>query len=149
MGPLDPCYASIESGRRPRQAIAGPKVMLINRRSGSDSEVTPMGFRDLGLGRIVGTPTAGAVIATGSYSLINGGRIRTPGSLAVTYDPTAPGNRGINLENYGVAPDVQVENTPQDELAGFDRELKEAVDEALRMLASGEWQYGGTGRPIR
>jgi hypothetical protein len=42
-----------------------------------------------------------------------------------------------------------VENSPQDELDGFDRELREAVDEALRMLASGEWQYGGSGRPIR
>ncbi|MCP4726344.1 MAG: hypothetical protein GY863_14970, partial [bacterium] len=68
-------------GRRPRQAIAGPKVMLINSRSASDSEVTPLGFRDLGLGTIVGSPTMGAVIATGSYRLIHGGRIRTPGSL--------------------------------------------------------------------
>jgi len=128
-------------GRRPRQAIAGPKVMLINSRSGSDSEVTPMGFRDLGLGRIVGNPTAAAVIATGSYPLINGGSIRTPGSLVVTYDPERPNNYGINLENYGVAPDVFVENTPEDELKGFDRELKAAVDEALKMLSSGLWQY--------
>lgn len=128
-------------GRRPRQAIAGPKVMLINARSGSDSEVTPMGFRDLGLGRIVGNPTAAAVIATGSYPLINGGSIRTPGSLVVTYDPERPNNYGINLENYGVAPDVFVENTPEDELKGFDRELKAAVDEALKMLSSGLWQY--------
>jgi tricorn protease len=128
-------------GRRPRQAIAGPKVMLINARSGSDSEVTPMGFRDLGLGRIVGNPTAAAVIATGSYGLIHGGTIRTPGSLVVTYDPTQPNNYGINLENYGVAPDVFVENTPMDELNGFDRELQAAVDEALRMLGEGLWQY--------
>jgi tricorn protease len=132
-------------GRRPRQAIAGPKVMVINHRSGSDSEVTPMGFRDLGLGRIVGNPTSGAVIATGSYRLINGGRIRTPGSLVVTYDPDKPNNYGTNLENYGVAPDVWVENSPEDELQGFDRELKEAVDEALRMLESGKWQYTGEG----
>jgi len=128
-------------GRRPRQAIAGPKVMLINHRSGSDSEVTPMGFRDLGLGRIVGNPTSGAVIATGSYRLINGGRIRTPGSLVVTYNPDNPNNYGTNLENYGVAPDVWVENSPEDELQGVDRELKAAVDEALRMLRSGKWQY--------
>jgi tricorn protease len=129
-------------GRRPRQAIAGPKVMLINWRSASDSEVTPLGFRDLGLGSIVGTPTYGAVIATGSYRLINGGSIRTPGSLVVSYDPTKPNNYGVNLENYGVAPDVWAENTSQDELGGFDRELKAAVDEALRMLAEGTWQYG-------
>ena len=121
-------------GRRPRQAIAGPKVMLVNQRSGSDSEVTPMAFRQLGLGRIVGNPTAGAVIATGSYALINGGSIRTPGSLVVTYDPTKPNNYGVNLENYGVPPDVWVRNSPMDEVAGRDRELLEAVAEAMRML---------------
>jgi tricorn protease len=121
-------------GRRPRQAIAGPKVMLVNHRSGSDSEVTPMGFRQLGLGRIVGNPTAGAVIATGSYSLINGGTIRTPGSLVITYDPTKPNNYGINLENYGVPPDVWVKNPPMDEIRKNDRELKEAIAEAMRML---------------
>jgi tricorn protease len=130
------------AGRRPRQAIAGPQVMLINWRSASDSEVTPQAFRDLGLGRIVGNPTYGAVIATGSYRLINGARIRTPGSLVVTYDPSQPYNYGTNLENFGVAPDVWVENSPQDELDGFDRELKTAVDEALRMLAEDDWQYG-------
>jgi tricorn protease len=130
-----------EAGRRPRQAIAGPKVMLVNWRSASDSEVTPQAFRDLGLGRIVGNPTAAAVIATGSYALINGGSIRTPGSLVVTYDPTQPNNRGINLENFGVAPDVFAVNTPDDELRGFDRELKAAVDEVLRMLREGRWQY--------
>lgn len=139
-------WTAPSAGRRPRQAIAGPKVMLINARSGSDSEVTPMGFRDLDLGRIVGNPTAAAVIATGSYRLINGGSIRTPGSLVVTYDPTQPHNHGINLENYGVAPDVLVWNTPEDELRGFDRELKAAVDEALRMLSEGLWQYQGEGR---
>ena len=53
-------------GRRPRQAIVGPKVMMINYRSVSDAEVTPAGFRQLGLGRIVGNPTSAQVIATGA-----------------------------------------------------------------------------------
>ena len=129
-------------GRRPRQAIAGPKVMLINWRSGSDSEVTPQGFRELGLGRIVGNPTAAAVIATGSYALINGGSIRTPGSLVITYDPTKPNNYGINLENFGVQPDVVVEEHARwIELRRFDRELKAAVDEAMKMMKEGKWQY--------
>jgi tricorn protease len=133
-------------GRRPRQAIAGPKVMLINHRSGSDSEVTPMGFRQLELGRIVGNPTAAAVIATGSYALINGGAVRTPGSLVVTYDPTKPNNYGINLENYGVAPDVWAENTPADDIRKFDRELKAAIDEALRMLRESRPRVTSEGR---
>ncbi len=121
-------------GRRPRQAIAGPKVMLVNHRSGSDSEVTPMAFRQLGLGRIVGNPTAAAVIATGSYPLINGGAIRTPGSLVVTYDPTRPNNYGVNLENLGVPPDVWVENSPDEAAKRIDKELKVAIDEAMKML---------------
>ncbi|MBM3293968.1 MAG: hypothetical protein FJY82_05520 [Candidatus Aminicenantes bacterium] len=137
----NPRWGARTWGRRPQQAIAGPKVMLINWRSASDSEVTPMGFRDLGLGRIVGNPTNASVIATGSYGLINGGSIRTPGSLVVTYDPTKPNNYGINLENYGVAPDVFVKNSPQDELSGFDRELDAAIQEVLRMLKEGRWQY--------
>jgi tricorn protease len=134
-------WGSRAAGRRPRQAIAGPKVMLTNWRSASDSEVTPQGFRDLGLGRIVGNPTAAAVIATGSYNLINGGSIRTPGSKVMTYDPTKPNNYGINLENFGVAPDVMVKNTAMDELRGFDRELKAAVDEVMKMMKEGKWQF--------
>jgi tricorn protease len=77
------------------------------------------------------------VIATGSYALINGGTIRTPGSLVVTWDPTKPNNYGINLENYGVAPDVWVENSAADELSGTDRELLEAIKEVQRMRREG------------
>jgi tricorn protease len=145
----NPRWGAPTWGRRPRQAIAGPKVMLINHRSGSDAEVTPLGFQQLGLGSLVGNPTAGAVIATGSYGLIHGGSIRTPGSLVVTWDPTRPDNHGVNLENLGVAPDVWVENTPDDALRGFDRELKTAVDEALRLLRIQDAEHGRAAAPTR
>ena len=137
-------YGARTWGRRPRTAIAGPKVMLINSRSFSDGEATPAAFHTLNLGTLVGTPTAGGAIWTGSYSLINGGSVRTPGSLAVTWDPTKPNNYGTNLENYGVPPDVWVVNTPMDELRGNDRELKAACEEALRMLKTGKYQYIAT-----
>jgi hypothetical protein len=48
-----------------------------------------------------------------------------------------------------VAPDVFVKNTPEDELKGFGRELKAAMDEALTMLKEGKWKYrdsSGLGR---
>ena len=121
-------------GRRPRQAIVGPKVMMVNYRSVSDAEVTPAGFRQLGLGRIVGNPTAAQVIATGSYPLINGGAIRTPGSLVVSWDPTKPNNYGFDLENFGVPPDVWIKNSPADEAKGMDKELRVAIEEAMRLL---------------
>jgi len=107
---------------------------MINYRSVSDAEVTPAGFRQLGLGRIVGNPTSAQVIATGSYPLINGGAIRTPGSLVVTWDPSKPNNYGQDLENFGVPPDVWVKNSPADDAKGIDRELKVAIDEAMRLL---------------
>jgi tricorn protease len=133
-------------GRRPQQAIAGPKVMLINQRSFSDGEATPMGFRTLNLGRLVGTPTAGGVIWTGSYALINGGTVRTPSERAVVYDATKPNNYGQNLENYGVPPDVWVQNSPTDETKNVDRELLGAIDEVMRMLKimPGANQGGGS-----
>jgi hypothetical protein len=34
-----------------------------------------------------------------------------------------------------------VENTPEDELGGFDRELKTAVEEAMKMRREGRWQF--------
>jgi C-terminal processing protease CtpA/Prc len=55
----------------------------------------------------------------------------------VTWDPTKPNNYGINLENYGVPPDVWVENSAADELKGFDRELMEAIKEVQRMRSAG------------
>jgi tricorn protease len=121
-------------GRRPRQAIVGPKVMMTNYRSVSDAEVTPAGFKQLGLGKVVGNPTSAQVIATGSYALINGGAIRTPGSLVVTWDPSKPNNYGVDLENYGVPPDVWVKNSASEEAKGIDHELKVAIDEVLKML---------------
>jgi hypothetical protein len=41
--------------------------------------------------------------------------------LVVTWDPTNPNSYGINLENYGVAPEVWVENNTADELSATDR----------------------------
>ena len=128
-------------GRRPKQTIVGPKVMLTNWRSNSDAEMTPHGFRHLGLGRLVGTPTNGAVVSAGTYRLLDGGSTRIPGTRVVNYDPTKPNNHGYSLENYGVPPDVWVENTPEDNIKGYDRVLKAAVDEVLRMLKEGTWQY--------
>ena len=116
---------------------------MINYRSGSDAEATPMAFKTLELGRLVGNPTRGGVIWTGSSRLINGASIRTPFSLAVTWDPTKPNNYGINLENYGVEPDVWVENTPEDEMSGRDPELDAAIAEVLRMLREQPYQFGG------
>jgi len=114
---------------RPFAGYYGPKVVLQNWRSASNAEMFPAGFRALGLGRLVGTQTMGAVIGTGSYSLVDGSTIRTPGVGVYLAD----GAR-TNMENTGVKPDVTVENTPEDNLAGYDRQLETAVAEVLKAL---------------
>jgi tricorn protease len=36
--------------------------------------------------------------------------------------------KGYNLENYGVPPDIYVDNTPEDFLKGRDAQLEKAVE---------------------
>ena len=69
----------VEPTERPFTGYFGPKVVLQNWRSASNAEMFPAGFSALGLGKVVGTQTMGAVIGTGSYTLIDGSSIRTPG----------------------------------------------------------------------
>jgi tricorn protease len=108
--------------QQPRpQNFYGPMVVMQNERSASDAEMFPAGFKALGLGKVVGVPTMGAVIGTGSATLLDGSTIRTPGSGVWT-------STGENMENFGVPPDVYVDNTPEDFLKRRDAQLEKAVD---------------------
>jgi tricorn protease len=118
-----------EATGRPFAGFFGPKIVLQNWRSASNAEMFPAGFRALGLGKVVGTPTMGAVIGTGSYSLIDGSTVRTPGVGVFLADP-----KRTNMENYGVQPDMLVDNKPEDTLAGRDRQLEAAVEELMKQL---------------
>ena len=111
--------AGVEMARP--QNFYGPMVVMQNERSASDAEMFPAGFKALGLGKVVGVPTMGAVIGTGSYTLLDGSAIRTPGSGVWT-------STGQNMENYGVPPDVYVDNTPGDFLKGRDAQIEKAVE---------------------
>ena len=106
---------------RPVQAFYGPMVVLQNERSASDAEMFPDGFRRLGLGKLVGLPTMGAVIGTGAFTLLDGSQLRTPGAGVYT-------SAGENMENYGVQPDVWIDNGPADFLAGHDRQVEKAIE---------------------
>jgi tricorn protease len=118
-----------EATGRPFAGFFGPKVVLQNWRSASNAEMFPAGFRALGLGKVIGTPTMGAVIGTGSYSLIDGSTVRTPGVGVYLADA-----KHTNMENYGVQPDLLVDIKPEDALAGRDRQLEAAVEELMKQL---------------
>ena len=96
-------------------------AVLQNERSASDAEMFPDGFRALGLGKVIGMPTMGAVIGTGAFGLLDGSQIRTPGAGVYTV-------RGENMENYGVQPDILVDNGPAHFFSGHDRQIEKAIE---------------------
>jgi tricorn protease len=109
----------------------GPIVLLTNERSYSDGEIFPWGFKALGLGRIVGMPTFGAVIGTNDVELIDGTGFRIPGTG--WYRPD-----GRNLENDPVTPHILVPDVPEEALRERDAQVEAGVAECLRMLAERE-----------
>jgi tricorn protease len=118
-----------EATVRPYSGFFGPKVLLQNEKSFSNAEMMAAGFRELGLGKIVGTKTGGGVIWTWADTLIDGSILRrsSAGAFLVGEPPR-------DLENMGIPPDVLVENSPDDEVQGKDRQLEVAVREALDQL---------------
>ena len=108
-------------------AYGKPTALLIHNHSYSNAEIFAEGWRKLGLGPIVGIPTAGSVIGTGGLSLIDGSAFRKPSWGAFTLD-------GENLENAGRKPDFEVYNDYNDWAEGGDPQLKKAVDLLMRTL---------------
>jgi tricorn protease len=109
---------------RPDNGFYGPMAVLCNEYSYSDAEVFPRAFQIRKLGKVIGTPTLGFVIAVTGHRLIDGGIIRK--TFVGLWD-----NEGGMLESKGVQPDIVVENTPQDELKAYDRQLVTAVQYLL------------------
>ncbi len=112
------------------QTIFGPKVMLINEMAGSGGDALPWMFRRQHLGPLVGTRTWGGLIGIGGYpELIDGGRITAP--RWAIYNPD---NGQFDVENKGVAPDIEVELDPAAWRQGHDPQLEKGVALALKDL---------------
>jgi tricorn protease len=113
----------------PGAGIWGPKVMIINEMAGSGGDLLPYMFRFNNVGPIVGTRTWGGLVGTwDTPPLVDGGTMIAPRGGFFDID----GNWAV--ENEGVAPDIHVEMTPKDVIAGRDPQLERAVQEALRLL---------------
>jgi tricorn protease len=113
----------------PTAAIQGPKVMIIDETAGSGGDLLPWMFRKFKLGTIVGQRTWGGLVGVlGFPTLMDGGVITAP-NLAI-WTP----EEGWVVENEGVPPDVEVEQTPRDVIAGRDPQLERAIAIALAEL---------------
>jgi tricorn protease len=119
---------------RPLEGFYGKVVVLCNEYSFSDAEVFPSAIKIRKLGTVIGKQTLGYVIAVRSYPLIDGGTIRQAYVGMWEID-------GTPLESLGAIPDIFVENTPEDELAGRDRQLEKAIEYLLSETAKNPRSY--------
>jgi tricorn protease len=129
--PLRNCAISREGEPfcSPLAQIYGPKTMVINEMSGSGGDALPWMFKQDKVGLLVGTRTWGGLVGIYGYPpLMDGGFVTAP--RVGIY-----GLRGEwEVENHGIAPDIEVENDPASVAAGHDAQLEKAVQVTLDAL---------------
>jgi tricorn protease len=106
---------------------AKPIILLVNEQTLSDGEMTAQGFKQLQLGKIIGTDTYHWIIFTSGKRLVDGSTVRLPSWGCFTLD-------GKNLEHTGVSPDIYVKNTFEDKMNDADPQISKAVDEIMKEL---------------
>jgi tricorn protease len=114
----------------PVSLIAGPKALIINEYAGSGGDAMPFHFRELGIGPLIGKRTWGGLV--GFYGpqeqLMDGGVVSTPSRGFWT-------PRGDwEVENHGIAPDIEVELDPHAVREGHDPQLEKTVEVLLADL---------------
>jgi tricorn protease len=103
--------------------------MIINEFAGSGGDAMPWYFRKAGIGPLVGTRTWGGLVGIGGYpQLMDGGMVTAP-RWAIY------GTKGEwEVENHGIAPDLEVELDPKLVREGHDPQLEKAVEVTMEVL---------------
>ena len=108
-----------------QRALGLPTVLVTNESTLSDGEDFTEGYRTLGLGKVVGTPTAGWIIFTGAQRLIDGSAVRVPGDRIKD-------TRGQDMEMHPRPVDVEQLRPLGETETGEDVQLQKAVETLLR-----------------
>jgi carboxyl-terminal processing protease len=138
-GGANPDYLDIFNARGPTMVTTGrggeqsvinakwrkPAALLINGGTRSGKEVLAYGFRKYGYGPVIGTRSAGALLAARAFLLDGGGLLLLP-----VADVQVDGER---LEGRGVTPTIEVPfDLPY--AAGADLQLERAIEELARTV---------------
>jgi len=114
----------------PAGVMHGPKVMLIDQDAGSGGDFLPYSFRQLGIGKLIGTRTWGGLIGiSANPRLVDGARLSVP--FFRFYDA----DHNWTVENRGVTPDIEVALDPIATNEGKDTQLQAAISEIMNQLA--------------
>ncbi len=125
--------------KTPGASIQGPKVMLIDETAGSGGDLLPWMFRKFKLGQLIGKRTWGGLVGTLGFPILMDGGFVTAPNLAI-WTPDG----GWVVENEGVPPDIEVEQTPADVIAGKDPQLEKAIQ-----IVMGELKKNPPSQPKR
>ncbi|MGH7552216.1 MAG: S41 family peptidase [Longimicrobiales bacterium] len=110
----------------PFAANFGAKAMIINEYAGSGGDAMPYYFAKRKIGPLVGKRTWGGLVGVGGVpNLLDGGSVSAPSFAIFNED-----GEWI-IENVGVPPDVEVEQTPKLVNQGHDPQLERAVQLVL------------------
>ena len=115
--------------KTPGGSIQGPKVMLIDETAGSGGDLLPYMFRKFKLGKLIGKRTWGGLVGTLGFPVLMDGAYVTAPNVAIWDED------GWVVENVGVPPDIEVDQTPADVIAGRDPQLEKAIEVILDALA--------------
>ncbi|MBS1855010.1 MAG: PD40 domain-containing protein [Acidobacteria bacterium] len=122
-----PRYGAIY--RTPAASILGPKVMIVNEMAGSGGDAMPWMFHYTRTGPLIGKRTWGGLIGISQYpTLMDGGSVTAP-----NFGFFSPDGKW-DVENHGVAPDIEIDQDPKSVAEGHDPQLERAVKEALVLL---------------
>jgi tricorn protease len=102
-------------------AFRGHIVLLVNEYTMSDAEELMDGFRQLKLGTIIGSRSWGGRIFIYIRPLLDNGAVSLPFHEHYFANQTWPS------ENWGVEPDIQVDNLPYETYNGEDAQLDRAI----------------------
>jgi tricorn protease len=99
-----------------------PIIVLCNQNSHSNAEIFSHAIKGLERGKVVGVPTSGSVISTGSKTIMDAGSIRIPFRGWYVLET------GEDMELNGARPHVVIWPKPGDMPAGIDKQLDKAVE---------------------
>jgi carboxyl-terminal processing protease len=102
------------------QVHHGHVAMLVNEHSASAAEMVAGFASEYGLATLVGTKTAGRLVATSAFKVGFGYRVALPVAAYFTW-------KGTNLEGNGVVPDIEERLLPQSLWNGEDNQLERAL----------------------
>jgi Tol biopolymer transport system component/C-terminal processing protease CtpA/Prc len=110
-----------------QRSLEKPTALVTNRHSLSDAEDFSEGYRALGIGKVIGEPTAGWIIYTSNVSLLDGTILRLP-FIKIT------DNQGQNMERNPRPVDILAQRPIGESYAGKDTQLDAAVRQLLTTL---------------